>query len=106
LPGNWVWIRRFQAKVTFYGQKGWKKSLAGRQAGLFIAFLIAVSLIALAIFNFMPDDFKNSNSLRGKTLIQLAHNTSGLPLKAQKQLKRMPVILNQYQNFKNPSGKR
>jgi outer membrane protein OmpA-like peptidoglycan-associated protein len=54
----------------------------------------------------MPYDFKNNNPLSGKTLIQFAHNTSSLPLKAQEQLKRMAAILNQYPDFKNPGGKR
>jgi outer membrane protein OmpA-like peptidoglycan-associated protein len=89
----------FQENALHKDKKAGKNILPRRRAGLFITILIAVSLIALAIFYFMPE-FKNNNPIRGKTVIQFAHNTSGLPLKAQEQLKRMATILDQYPDSK------
>ena len=89
----------FKENALHKDKKAGKNILPRRRAGLFITILIAVSLIALAIFNFMPE-FKNNNPIRGKTVIQFAHNTSGLPLKAQEQLKRMATILDQYPDSK------
>jgi outer membrane protein OmpA-like peptidoglycan-associated protein len=91
----------FKENALHKDKKTEKNRLPGRRAGLFITILIGVSLIALAIFNSMPYDLKkNNNPLRGKAVIQFTHNTSGLPLKAQEQLKRMAAILNQYPNSK------